>query len=161
MNASTTQFPVATDDAMTAIVTKVIEMVPMAATLDLQPVSVQPQTAVVSMPDNPAFRNHVGGPHAGALFTMAEGAAGSLLFGNFFDNLDELTPLITGATIEYYQLAMGDTYAVANMQPTPEELLAQFRAGTRPEWPVEVDIKTADGTVTAHMTATMTLAKRR
>ncbi|MFE1344937.1 PaaI family thioesterase, partial [Streptomyces sp. NPDC058757] len=43
--------------------------VPMAGTLNLEFLETTAERAVVRLPDQPAYHNHVGGPHAGAMFT--------------------------------------------------------------------------------------------
>ncbi|MEU3452362.1 DUF4442 domain-containing protein [Micromonospora sp. NPDC006766] len=97
--------------------------VPFARTLDIEFVEVAPEAeggvrAVVRLPDNPEHRNHVGGPHAGAMFTLGETASGAVV-------------------------------------------LAELDAGQRPEFPVEVEIGTEDGTTTSVMTVTWTLRPNR
>ena len=51
--------------------------VPMAGTLNLEFLETTAERAVVRLPDQPAYHNHVGGPHAGAMFTLAESASTS------------------------------------------------------------------------------------
>jgi acyl-coenzyme A thioesterase PaaI-like protein len=53
--------------------------VPMVRTLDLEFGETTAERAVVRMPDQPDFHNHVGGPHAGAMFTLAESASGAIV----------------------------------------------------------------------------------
>ena len=45
--------------------------VPMARTLDLQFLETTPERAVVSLPDQADYHNHVGGPHATCCHPMA------------------------------------------------------------------------------------------
>ena len=44
--------------------------VPMVATLNLEYAEVSTERAVVVLRDDPAYRNHVGGPHAAAMFPL-------------------------------------------------------------------------------------------
>ncbi|MFD7891956.1 PaaI family thioesterase [Streptomyces albidoflavus] len=53
--------------------------VPMVRTLDLTFGEVTAERAVAHLPDQAAYHNHVGGPHAGAMFTLAESARGGSL----------------------------------------------------------------------------------
>jgi acyl-coenzyme A thioesterase PaaI-like protein len=55
------------------------QAVPMVGTLSLGFVDLESGTAVMRLPDQQAYRNHVGGPHAGAMFTLGESASGALV----------------------------------------------------------------------------------
>jgi len=54
-------------------------LVPFVKTLGLEYLELDAGRAVLRLADDPAFHNHVGGPHAGALFTLAESAAGAVV----------------------------------------------------------------------------------
>ena len=45
-------------------------LVPMVGTLDLEFLELDERTAVLRLPDQKAYHNHIGGPHAGAMFTL-------------------------------------------------------------------------------------------
>jgi hypothetical protein len=51
--------------------------------------------------------------------------------------------------------------ATARLGRTPAEVVAELDAGQRPEFPVEVEIGTEDGTVTGTMTVVWTLRPNR
>ena len=55
------------------------------------------------------------------------------------------------------KLAMGDVTATARMMRSGEEVLAELGAGGRPEFLVEIDLATGDGTITGQMTIVWTL----
>ncbi len=133
------------------------QAVPMVSTLSLEFGDLDLQHAQMSMPDQKAYHNHVGGPHAGAMFTLAESASGALVLANFGDRLEDATPLAVEATIRYLKLAMGPVTATARMMRSGEEILAELDSGGRPEFLVEIDLATADGTVTGQMTIVWTL----
>ncbi len=133
------------------------QAVPMVSTLSLEFGDLDLQHAQMSMPDQKAYHNHVGGPHAGAMFTLAESASGALVLANFGDRLEDATPLAVEATIRYLKLAMGPVTATARMMRSGEEILAELDGGGRPEFLVEIDLATADGTVTGQMTIVWTL----
>jgi acyl-coenzyme A thioesterase PaaI-like protein len=139
--------------------------VPFARTLGFEFVEVAPDgdgfRAVVRMPDSPATHNHVGGPHAGALFTLGETASGAVVLAGFGHLLDRATPLAVRADIAYRRLAMGDVLATARLGRGVADVVAELDTGTRPEFSVQVDIGTADGTVTAEMTVVWTLRPHR
>src|ERR1044072_623525 len=85
--------------------------VPMARTLNLDFAQPTTERAVVRMPDQPDYHNHVGGPHAGAMFTLAESASGAIVMAAFGDQLRRAVPLAVTAEIAYRKLAMGTVTA--------------------------------------------------
>ncbi|HEX6872274.1 MAG TPA: DUF4442 domain-containing protein [Micromonosporaceae bacterium] len=117
--------------------------------------------AVAELPDDPSTHNHVGAPHAGALFSLGETASGAVVMAAFGDQLGRALPLAVRAEIAYRKLAMGTVRATARLGRPAAEVVAELDAGTRPEFPVEVDIAMLDGTVTAHMTVVWTLRPHR
>ncbi|WP_310435999.1 DUF4442 domain-containing protein [Streptomyces sp. 3330] len=131
--------------------------VPMARTLNLEFLEAGPEKAVVALPDQSEFHNHVGGPHAGAMFTLGESASGAIVLAAFGDQLSRAVPLAVGAEIAYRKLAMGVVTATATLGRPAAEVVAQLDAGERPEFPVAIEIRRADGAVTGEMTVTWTL----
>jgi hypothetical protein len=65
------------------------------------------------------------------------------------------------ATIRYQKVAMGPVLATARLGRPPAEVLAELDAGQRPEFPVEVEIGTEDGTVTSALIVIWTLRPNR
>jgi uncharacterized protein (TIGR00369 family) len=137
------------------------QAVPMVGTLNMEFLELDETRAVMRMPDQNAFHNHVGGPHAGAMFTLAESASGALVLANFGDRMADATPLAVEASIRYKKLAMGPVIATAQMMRTGAEVLAELDGGGRPEFLVEITIATEDGTVTGEMTIVWTLKPNR
>ena len=138
--------------------------VPMMATLGLEFVDLSYDQAVLRLPDRPEYRNHIGGPHAGAMFTLGESASGALVLANFGELLADVTPLAVEATIRYRKVALGEVTANAVLGTPPDEVLATLSAGQRPEFDVDVELSTSDGTerlVTAEMTVRWTLRPNR
>ncbi|GGO54307.1 DUF4442 domain-containing protein [Streptomyces daqingensis] len=131
--------------------------VPMAGTLNLEFSETTPERAVVVLPDQSAFHNHVGGPHAGAMFTLAESASGAIVLAAFGDQLKRAVPLAVRAEIDYKKLAMGTVTATAELGRPVAEVLAELDAGDRPEFPVQVSITREDGAVTGEMKIIWTL----
>ncbi|WP_419993006.1 DUF4442 domain-containing protein [Streptomyces boninensis] len=131
--------------------------VPMARTLGLVFEETGAERATVRLPDQPAYHNHVGGPHAGAMFTLAETASGAIVLAAFGDQLQRAVPLAVRAEIGYAKLAMGEVTATARLGRPAAEVVAELDAGSRPEFPVEVDISRADGAVTGQMRIIWTL----
>jgi acyl-coenzyme A thioesterase PaaI-like protein len=141
----------------TTVAAQMPTLVPMVGTLALEFLDLAPQRAVLRLPDDPAYHNHIGGPHAGAMFTLAESATGALVLGNFGGHLELATPLAVEATIRYRKVAMGPLYAEALMHDTPGSVLDLLRAGERPEFRIEVVLATEDWTVTGEASFLWTL----
>ncbi|GAB2707253.1 DUF4442 domain-containing protein [Kitasatospora kifunensis] len=131
--------------------------VPMARTLNLEYLETTPERAVLRLPDQPDYHNHVGGPHAGAMFTLGESASGCIVLAAFGDQLSRAVPLAVSAEIAYRKLAMGEVTATATLGRPIAEIIAELDAGQRPEFPVAVEITRADGAVTGEMSVLWTL----
>ncbi|MFD8073583.1 DUF4442 domain-containing protein [Streptomyces sp. NPDC059718] len=131
--------------------------VPMAATLSIEFLETTAERAVVRLPDQPAYHNHVGGPHAGAMFTLAETASGAVVLAAFADQLSRAVPLAVRAEIGYKKLAMGPVTATARLGRPAADVIADLDKGERPEFPVTVALAREDGAVTGEMTIVWTL----
>ncbi|MFE0626018.1 DUF4442 domain-containing protein [Streptomyces sp. NPDC058864] len=131
--------------------------VPMAATLSIEFLETTAERAVVRLPDQPAYHNHVGGPHAGAMFTLAETASGAVVLAAFADRLSRAVPLAVRAEIGYKKLAMGPVTATARLGRPAADVIADLDRGERPEFPVTVALQREDGAVTGEMTIVWTL----
>lgn len=131
--------------------------VPMVRTLNLEFLESTAERAVVRLPDQADFHNHVGGPHAGAMFTLAESASGAIVIAAFGDQLSRAVPLAVKAEIGYKKLAKGDVTATATLGRPVADVVAELDEGKRPEFPVAIQIQRADGAVTGEMTVVWTL----
>ena len=132
-------------------------LVPMVGTLGLEFDELNATKAVLRLPDQAAYHNHIGGPHAGAMFTLGESASGALVLGNFADHLASVTPLAVEANIAFKKVAMGPIVATAVMTRTAQEILAELESGNRPEFRVDITLETEDGAVTGQMSVLWTL----
>jgi acyl-coenzyme A thioesterase PaaI-like protein len=94
-----------------------LQAVPFARTLGVQFVEVAPDgsRAVVRLPDAVPLHNHVGGPHAGAMFALGETASGAVVMASFAEQLTGAVPLAVRAEIEYRKLAKGEVLATATL----------------------------------------------
>ncbi|WAL94173.1 DUF4442 domain-containing protein [Streptomyces sp. Je 1-369] len=131
--------------------------VPMARTLNLEFRETSPGRAVVALPDQSDYHNHVGGPHAGAMFTLGESASGAIVLAAFGAELSRAVPLAVSAEIAYKKLAMGPVTATATLGRPAADVIAELDAGERPEFPVAIEIRREDGAVTGEMTVVWTL----
>ncbi|MEV0730431.1 MULTISPECIES: DUF4442 domain-containing protein [Polymorphospora] len=140
-----------------------LQAVPFARTLGIEFIDVAEDSeglhAIVRLPDSGATHNHVGGPHAGAMFTLGETASGAVVLAGFGHLLDRAVPLAVRAEIAYKKLAMGPVRATARLGRPVAEVEAELAAGTRPEFPVLVEISTEgeSARVTALLTVVWTL----
>jgi acyl-coenzyme A thioesterase PaaI-like protein len=132
----------------TDVASQMPSLVPMVGTLQLEFLELAPQRALLRLPNNPAYHNHIGGPHAGAMFTLAESATGALVLGNFAKMMDIAIPLAVSAQIRYKRVAMGPLLAEALLNDDPADIEATARSGERPEFPITVTLTMEDGTVT-------------
>jgi len=133
--------------------------VPMVGTLNIEYLELNADHALLRMPDQPEYHNHIGGIHAGAMFTLAETASGAIVLAEFGDKFDSVVPLAVQATIRYLKVAMGPLTAEATMNATVDEVLADLESGTRPEFTVDVAIRDESGTQTGAMTIIWTLKR--
>jgi len=136
-------------------------LVPMVGTLSMEFLELDENTAVLRLPDQTAFHNHIGGPHAGAMFTLGESASGALVLGNFAEHLARVTPLAVEAAIQFKKVAMGPVIATAVMSRTAADVLAELDSGDRPQFQVDITIADQDGTVTGEMFVVWTLKPNR
>ncbi|WP_329202848.1 DUF4442 domain-containing protein [Streptomyces sp. NBC_01435] len=134
-----------------------VATVPMARTLNLEFLETTADRAVVRLPDQAEYHNHIGGPHAGAMFTLAESASGAIVIAAFGDQLSRAVPLAVKAEIGYKKLAKGVVTATATLGRPVVEVIAELDAGERPEFPVAIEIRREDGAVTGEMTVVWTL----
>ncbi|GIF99566.1 DUF4442 domain-containing protein [Catellatospora citrea] len=149
----------------TAVAEGLLATVPFARTIGTRfteiTVAADGVRAVAELPDDPAVHNHVGGPHAGAMFTLAETASGAIVLAAFGDQLHRATPLAVHAGIAYKKLAMGVVSATATLSRPAADVVAELDAGQRPEFEVNVVIANAEGVTTGEMTITWTLRPHR
>jgi acyl-coenzyme A thioesterase PaaI-like protein len=145
----------------------ILHTVPFARTLKIALVELEPDgvggvRAIAELPDDPSLHNHVGGPHAGALFTLGETASGAVVVATFADQLDRAVPLTVRAEIAYRRLARGRVRATARLDSAPAQVVSALEMGERPEFLVRVSIGTdaTPGLPSAEMTVVWTLRPR-
>lgn len=138
------------------------QLVPFVATLGLEYLELDAERAVLRLRDEPSFHNHVGGLHAGAMFTLAESASGAIVIASFGDLLDRVTPLAASAQITYRRLARGPVTAEARLERAAAEVRAELdRTGATVQFPVSVVLRTEDGTTTGETTVSWALRPNR
>ena len=131
-------------------------------TLGIDYLELDAERAVLRLRDEPTFHNHVGGLHAGAMFTLAESASGAVVIASFEDLLTTVTPLAASATISYVRLAKGPVTAEAVLGRSAAEVRAELaETGETVQFPVQVTLTTEDGRTNAEMTISWALRPQR
>ena len=131
--------------------------VPWVSTAGVDFGEITTERAVALLPDRADQHNHVGGPHAAVIFGLGETASGAVGLAAFASTAAEATPLVVRSEIGYLKLAKGDLRAEAVLARPAAEVLDELRAGTRPEFGVDVTITDAQGRETSRMTVVWTL----
>lgn len=127
------------------------DAVPFNRHLGIEYVELTRDRAVLRLPDDPRLHNHVQGPHAAALFGLAEAASGGVVLANFVDHLGEVVPLAAHAEVDYLAVARGAVTATATLGTPREDLLALLAAGERVRFPVYVTIEDASGEIVSQV----------
>lgn len=125
------------------------QAVPFAGHLNLEITEVSAGEATVLLPERPELLNHVGSQHAGALFTAAETASGAAFVGAFAERMGDVTPLARSAEISYEKIAKGEITAKGRLGVPAEEALATLDAEGKVEFPCEIELTDAEGTLVA------------
>ncbi|MCB1395439.1 MAG: DUF4442 domain-containing protein [Rhodobacter sp.] len=108
-------------------------------------------TARASLPMRREVSNHIGTPHAGAMFTLGEAVSGAAMAGAFADTLLGLRPVAAEARIGYLKVAKGDLTAEARTDQAPDSLRATLAAEGKVSFPVLVAITDETGAEVARM----------
>ena len=137
-----------------------VAAVPFNSTIGIEYDELSRERAVLRLPERPDLHNHVGGPHAGAMFSLGEAASGGVVIANFAELLGTVTPLAKSAEIAYRKVAMGDVTATATLQRNRDDVLADLEANGKAEFDVSITIADATQT-TAEMTVRWHLRANR
>ena len=124
-------------------------------------VEVSEEQAVLRLEAGPALHNHVGGPHAAALFGLGELAAFALVLQLFRAEVRAgAVPLIKGGSIDYQALVTGPVLATARAVDDAEGVRTRFADRGSASLDCEVLFRTeATGDVTTIMRPRMTLKR--
>lgn len=110
-------------------------------------VSASSERAVLRMDAGPALHNHLGGPHAAALFGLGELTAFALLLKAFGDLVQDggAVPFIKSGSIDFQGLVTGPVLATATLVDTPESVRARFAERGSASFDCEVLFTLEDG----------------
>ncbi|OYQ32901.1 DUF4442 domain-containing protein [Niveispirillum lacus] len=111
--------------------------------------------------DQAAVKNHLGTPHAGVIFTLAETASGGAMAGAMAPVLLTVRPVAAQATIQYLSVAKGDLRAMARTGRPGAALRAELEAEGKVRFPVEVDILDGEGQTVSKMVVEWYVSPKR
>jgi acyl-coenzyme A thioesterase PaaI-like protein len=117
---------------------------------------------MVTLHDRTEIHNHIGTPHAGAIFTAAEAASGAAVLGSYASMLGEVTPLALSATIDYVKVGRGSLTVEARAERSRADVLVELKTAEKGVTvPVSVSVKDATGLEVSRMKITWYLKKNR
>ena len=140
---------------------QMMETLPFTQLLGIRIDDIGNGTSKVSMPSDPKLHNHLGTPHAGALFTLAETASGAAMAGGFADLILGLRPVAKESRIQYQKVAKGATRAEGRVPGDIAALKAALKADGKVAFPVEVDVYDEHGTLAAQVQVDWYLSEKR
>ena len=105
--------------------------------------------------------NHLGTLHAGALFTLGEGASGAAVGGAFADEIKSLRAVSSKASIGYLNVAKGVAVAEAKVVEPIADLRAQLDRDGKAACHVEVRLRSASGKDLAAMQVEWVVLRRK
>jgi acyl-coenzyme A thioesterase PaaI-like protein len=131
---------------------------PFHATLGAKVVAIDHRSATLTLDCPEGLRNHLGGPHAGALFGLAEISAAAVLLSVFDDLVAKgVLPVIKSAEIRYKAIAIGVVTALATFSGDEAQVRDEVAEQGKSTFPVDVVVTDSHGTVTTVMRAEMVL----
>lgn len=117
--------------------------------------------ALLRLDAGPALHNHLGGPHAAAIFGLGETACFAVLLEVFGDLVDAgAVPLVKGSQIAYTGIATGPLLAQARLADDEAGARASYAERGTAGFDVEVAFRReSDGGETARATYRMVVRK--
>ena len=122
--------------------------VPFHANLDIRVLRAGPGDGRALLPAHQHVLNHAATVHAGALFTLADVAAGAAVLPLVWDRVDELSFVARGAEVRYLRPARGPITATATCGHDVGDLDTRGKV----DIPVAVVLTDETGTEVAAMT---------
>lgn len=124
------------------------DRVPFHANLDIRVLHADPGDGRALLPARRHLLNHAETVHAGALFTLADVAAGAAVLPLVWDRVNELTFVARGAEVRYLKPARGPITAAATCGRDVTDLDLRGKVDV----PVAVTLTDEGGTRVAAMT---------
>ncbi|NJC26198.1 DUF4442 domain-containing protein [Neolewinella antarctica] len=120
--------------------------VPFVATAKVHYEQVDHNEWIAHVPNEPEVRNHLGQVHAGAMMTLAESVAVTMMAMNL---PPDRLPLVKSLNAQFVRRSKGAIRAIARLS---EEQLELIRTEPKGEVTIEVDIRDEDGEIPAVIT---------
>jgi uncharacterized protein (TIGR00369 family) len=144
------------------VVRELIQNIPLNQTMGIRIEDAAAGSAVATMAERPEYLNHIGTPHAAALFALAEAASGACVGASFFNQMGAITPLAKEGTIRYRKVARGALRASAKLAQPVGEIEAALAASDKGvETRVLVELANEQGELTTELEVVWFLKKRR
>ena len=113
----------------------------------IEVVTAEPRHVVLRAPAAPNV-NHFGTMYAGALYTLGECIGGAIFRATF--DVEQWFPLVTGSSIRYTKVALGDITAEVRMSTEEAaRVLADAEATGKGSWDLDVELVDGEGDVVA------------
>ncbi len=109
-------------------------------------------SGVAMIPDAAHLKNHLGTQHGGALFAVAEAAAGAAYVGAFMEHLGEIRMNAQEVHIKYMHWARGPITARSTLEQEIPELLACLHRTGRLDLTMRSTLHDADERTVSEMT---------
>ena len=135
--------------------------VPFFATIGLVLDTVGHGVARARLENRKEITNHLGTLHAGALFTLGEGASGAAVIGAFADIAEDIRALSTKSNITYQNIARGLTLCDATVIEPIDSLRHKLDHEGQVDCNVDVRLFTSSDKLVATMTVTWVIFKRK
>ncbi|MCX6461766.1 MAG: DUF4442 domain-containing protein [Actinobacteria bacterium] len=145
----------------TALTAAMRATTPLIDTLSIEVLEVGERVRL-RIPNEVQSRNHMGGPHAGAIFTLGESTAACLMLTKVGHLLDRGKPLAVSATVSWSKLARCAVLSEATMDIDAAQIEREFLDGGRPEWTTTILFtREDDGAPCGEMSVVLTLVHPR
>lgn len=118
-------------------------------------------TARAHLPATPETANHIGTPHAGAMFTLGETASGAAMAGAFAEILLTLRPVAAEAKIGYLKIARGTLTAEAECSQPADALRATLDSTGKVVFDVAVKVTDETGVQVGAMSVAWHVSRAR
>lgn len=135
--------------------------IPFAAHTGVVIDAVGPGTASAHLPASPGTANHIGTPHAGAMFTLGETASGAAMAGAFADILLTLRPVAAEARIGFLKIARGTLTAEAQVSQPADTLRQTLDSAGKVVFDVTVRISDETGADVGTMSVAWHVSRAR
>jgi acyl-coenzyme A thioesterase PaaI-like protein len=134
---------------------------PFAATLGAKVTEISADRVSMEVDAPAALHNHLGGPHAAALYGFGELAAVGVTLARFSDVIvsEGVLPVVKSAEIRYLHVARGRLTATAEFLGDEAKTRALVAERGRASFPVDVVVRDASGTETTHVRVEMALSR--